>query len=154
MDKQYLFKIIEFSNYDGDSFDLTLDLGFDLVIHRKCRLNGVDTPELRGGTELSKAAGRLARDVARKFVEDAIADGGASFSSQSYTGKFGRPLGDIVRHRDDRSLVKWLLRNHYGVRYQGQAKSEVADEHKENFQRLVSKGELVAGDFLKQGIIA
>lgn len=59
------FKILEFSNYDGDSFDLTLDLGFNLVIHRKCRLEGADTPELRDKRPDYKAAAYLARDKVR-----------------------------------------------------------------------------------------
>ena len=43
------FKILDFDNYDGDSINLTLDLGFDLVFHISSRVEGIDTPELRGG---------------------------------------------------------------------------------------------------------
>ena len=45
----YRYRIRDFENYDGDSFDLSLDLGFEIVVHKGCRLMGVDTPELRGG---------------------------------------------------------------------------------------------------------
>ena len=138
----FRFNIIDFSNYDGDSFDLTLDLGFDLVIHQKCRLEGIDTPELRGGDERHKAAGYLARDEARRFVKDAMDVGGAVFVSETYRGKFGRPLGDIVRVGDGRSLRDELLERRLGVPYHGQAKSEVAALHLENIERLVEQGQI------------
>ena len=138
----YRFKIVGFENYDGDSFDLTLDLGFDLILHRKCRINGVDTPELRGGTDEQKAAGRLARDKARLFVAEAMVDGGAEFVSQNYSGKFGRPLGDIVRQSDGVGLVSYLIGSNYGVPYFGQAKSKVAGAHAANLAALKEAGEI------------
>lgn len=138
----YKFKILNFDNYDGDSFDLTLDLGFDLVAYHKCRIEGIDTPELRGGTDDSKAAGRLARDVARDFVNEALSNGGALFQSETYRGKFGRPLGDIIRKRDGQSMREYLIGEHLGVRYHGQAKSDVADAHERNLQYLKHTGKI------------
>ena len=137
------FKIIEFSNYDGDSFDLTLDLGFELVYHQKCRIEGIDTPELRGGTTLTKAAARLARDVAREWVQEAMEDGGAVFFSETYRGKYGRPLGDIERTSDGASMRQHLLDNHLGVPYHGQAKSKVAGEHADNLKFLMDSNKIV-----------
>ena len=33
---------------DGDTVDVTLDLGFDVKLHKqRCRLAGIDTPESR-----------------------------------------------------------------------------------------------------------
>ena len=138
---EYKFKILEFSNYDGDSFDLTLDLGFNLVTHQKCRINGVDTPELRGGTDEQKKAGIVARDVARQWVIEAQANGGAWFVSEGYKGKFGRPLGDIHNVNRD-SMRHFLIRMHYGVPYHGQAKREVADLHDLNLQILKDRGDI------------
>ena len=138
---EYRFKILEFSNYDGDSFDLTLDLGFNLITHKKCRINGVDTPELRGGTDEQKKAGIVARDVARQWVIEAQAGGTAYFTSEGYKGKFGRPLGDIVSESGD-SMRDFLIRMHYGVPYHGQAKREVADLHEINLQILKDRGDI------------
>ena len=136
------FRILGFENYDGDSFNLTLDLGFDLVHHVSARIEGIDTPELRGGTELSKAAGRLARDTARRFVRDALNTGGAVFLSTSYRGKYGRPLGDIQRGRDGKLLSAMLFDMRLAVPYAGQAKSEVAAAHQKNIEALVESGRL------------
>ena len=138
----YNFPILDFDNYDGDSFDLKLDLGFNLFLFRQCRLHGVDTPELRGGTDLSKAAGRLARDEARAWVQAAVENGGAVFSSRAYTGKYGRPLGDVVRVRDGVSLVETLIERRLGVPYHGQAKAKIADQHAENLGHLLATGQL------------
>ena len=140
MAKDYTFKILEFSNYDGDSFDLTLDLGFDLIIHRKVRINGIDTPELRGGTDDSKAAGRLAKNMATDWVQNAIEfNGGAYFQSQCYTGKFGRPLGDIIDNKNN-SLVDYLLKERLAVPYKGQAKKDIQDLHDANIKYLKEDG--------------
>lgn len=133
----YRYPIRAASFYDGDSMDLTLDLGFALVLHRKCRLQGVDTPELRGGTEASRAAGRLARDVAQAFVASA---GDAAFVSETWTGKFGRPLGDIETSAG--SLREKLIEGRYAVPYHGGAKADVAELHAENLAALVARGEL------------
>ena len=137
----YRFKILEFSNYDGDSFDLTMDLGFDIVTHKKCRINGVDTPELRGGTDLEKAAGRLARDEARAWCMQAMGKDKIYFVSEGYKGKFGRPLGDI-QDAEGNSMRQYLLDKHLGVPYEGQAKSEVDHLHAINLQHLLKLGVL------------
>ena len=133
--QHYIYKITAFSNYDGDSFDLTLDLGFDLIVHKKTRIMGVDTPELRGGTVESKAAGQLAKHEATAFVSNAMIEGNAYFSSEGYTGKFGRPLGDIVDAAGN-SLRKYLIDNHLGVPYEGQAKREIQSLHDVNLAIL------------------
>ena len=135
----YFYKITEFSNYDGDSFDLTLDLGFELITHKKVRINGLDTPELRGGTDQSKALGRHAKMMAAEWVKSAIAQGGAFFASQGYKGKFGRPLGDIVNAYEG-SLKKYLLQQRLAVPYHGQAKALVARDHEEILKHHIELG--------------
>ena len=137
----YRFKIITFENYDGDSFDLTLDLGFDLVTHRKCRIDGVDTPELRGGTDDSKAAAKVARDMAHLFVgEGLVKEEDVVFVSENYTGKYGRPLGDI--EVNGQSLREYLIERNYGVPYHGQAKASVQSLHDANLAVLKERGEI------------
>ena len=142
---KYAFKILESCNYDGDSFDLHLDLGFSLSFFRKCRVFGIDTPELRGGTDKSKAAGYLARDLARTFVDEGMRAENAEvvFESTGYSGKFGRPLGDIAVIYEDGSverLTEYLLENRLAVRYHGQAKREIQAEHDANIAHLEAQG--------------
>ena len=140
----YLYKIKDFSNYDGDSFDLTLDFGFDLVMHEKCRIFGLDTPELRGGTPESKKAGYLAKDRATEIVQTMMDDEGAFFLSENYAGKFGRPLGNIVGMIDGVvvNLRDALIAENLGVEYHGQAKRDIQDEHDKNLAILQEQGKI------------
>ena len=141
MNTEYTYKILDFSNYDGDSYDLTLDLGFDLVYHAKCRLFGADTPEIRDPRPLYKAAAYLARDKVRDRIDVAMKHGSkVVFASENYAGKFGRPLGDIVI--DGNSLRSWLIRESLAVPYAGQAKSEVAALHQQNIETLHKEGKI------------
>ena len=129
------FTILAFDNYDGDSFNLTLDLGFGLHLHRQCRLEGADTPELRDRRPDWKAAAYLARDQVRAWVAQA---GEAVFVSETYTGKFGRPLGDI--EIDGKSVRERLIAEHLAVPYAGQAKADIAAEHQRNIDILKTAG--------------
>lgn len=142
--KTYRFGIIEFDNYDGDSFNLMLDLGFEIPHPRAVRLNGVDTPELRGGNATSKTFAKLARDKAHQFIANAIADCGAEFVSELYRGKYGRPLGDIVALGENllpaKSLRDYLLENRLGVPYEGGSKAHLAPLHQANFEHLMEHG--------------
>ena len=142
--KEYKFRICDSVNYDGDSYNLTLDLGFELVIYRKCRMDGADTPELRSGDAQHRAAGELARVKVEAWIEEGLLSGKAWFVSETYTGKYGRPLGDIHRLLDAsnnvESLRSYLFKNFLAVPYAGQAKSEVAGLHKANIAALQDKG--------------
>ena len=88
MKHQWTFPVEVESNYDGDTLRCSFDLGFGMIYWNSIRLASVDTPELRGGTDLTKAAGRLARDRVRELVEAADE---IIFHSTVWAGKYGRP---------------------------------------------------------------
>ena len=138
------YKILSFTNYDGDSFRLNLDMGFNLNFQTPTRIIGIDTPELKGGTDESKAAGRLARDRAREFVREAVNKGQAWFLSLEKPDKFGRALGDILyadlttRTR----LTDMLLSENLAVRYEGQNKAEIQSAHDRNLEILQKEGKI------------
>ena len=48
---------------DGDTVDAEIDLGFRMKTTQRLRLKGIDTPELRGGTDEAQAKGQLAKSV-------------------------------------------------------------------------------------------
>ena len=137
---QFTFPILGFDNYDGDSFDLKLDVGFHLFAFRQCRLEGADTPELRDRRPAWKAAGYLAKRFAHEFIARGVADGAAYFVSQTYTGKYGRPLGDIIVAGV--SLREELIRQRLAVPYHGQAKSAIEAEHQLNIDALIEQGKI------------
>lgn len=75
---------------DGDTADVTIDLGFHIWIKQRVRIRGVDTPEMHGAT---KAAG----EAAKSFTEDWFATM-LEFQIRTYldkTDSFGRVLADI-----------------------------------------------------------
>lgn len=76
---------------DGDTVELRVDVGFHTYVQKKFRVLGVDTPELRGGTEETKAKAREARDYVIKKLVNAV---GLVVRTQK-PDSFGRWLADI-----------------------------------------------------------
>lgn len=77
---------------DGDTIDLDIDLGFAVTLRERVRLEGVNTPEVRGH---EKGAGF----EAKAFVEEWFASGTEfEYWSNKYNkhDKYGRSLGTIV----------------------------------------------------------
>ena len=90
MDLFYYKGYVE-SVYDGDTMTITLDLGFSMHAHKvKVRLLGVNTPELRGGTEQTKKAGYEARDFVRNLCLHKHV-----FIRSEKKGKYGRYLATV-----------------------------------------------------------
>ena len=135
----YLYAAKYLGAYDGDSVTLEIskqwDFGFYMKVtesHRiKTRIKGVDTPELRDSRPDWKAAGYLARDKVRKFLEDAQE---LVFVSLDKPDKYGRALGDI--QADGHSLTEFLLTARLGVAYEGQNKLAIEEAHAKNIQWL------------------
>lgn len=65
------------SIYDGDTFTFNLDLGFSVGKKKlKCRLSGVNTPEIRSSrtikiTDRERALAKQARDFVKETLEGA-----------------------------------------------------------------------------------
>lgn len=66
---EYIFESRFISAYDGDSLTLLDDLGHNVTVKSKVRLKGLDTPELRGGTPLTKQAAKIVRDYVILWCE-------------------------------------------------------------------------------------
>ena len=65
----YKYKAKITSVYDGDTCTADIDLGFYMVLRKvKIRLYGIDTAEIRGGTEQTKKAAVEARDFLRSTI--------------------------------------------------------------------------------------
>lgn len=89
MDK-YLYSCKVLDVYDADTMTLLIDVGFSIHIKEKCRLMGVDTPEIRTRNAKEKKFGLEARDFVRELIL------GKDVEIQTYKkGKFGRYLIDL-----------------------------------------------------------
>lgn len=80
---------------DGDTIDVTLDLGFDIYHRGRVRFHGVNAPESRTRDAVEKQAGL----AAKRYVEDWVSGHESKVIIQTSIddrGKFGRILGRIL----------------------------------------------------------
>ena len=99
---------------DGDTIDVTIDLGFRLYHKIRVRLAGIDTPEVRtkDGVYLEeKAAGIRAKSHLVECIEKATE---ITLQTEK-TGKYGRYLG--VVYADGSNLNQILLDEGYAEVY-------------------------------------
>ena len=122
---------------DGDTVDVILDLGFDILYRCRVRLYGIDTPESRTRNLDEKARGKMAG----AFLKDSI-DSGKKVVIQTKLkdskGKFGRVLGDVIV--DGININQELIKNYYAVAYFGQSKEDIELGHTENRTKLIELG--------------
>ena len=123
-------------NYDGDTFFLELDVGFHQRHYEQVRLANVDTPEMRGGTDATKAAARLAKEQARALIDGANV---CVFECTKWGGKYGRPVGNI--EIDGSDLGERLIEEGLAIKFFGNAKERLV-LHKENAKTLKNQGRI------------
>ena len=121
---------------DGDTIDVLLDMGFDILYQQRVRLFGIDTPESRTRDKEEKKYGLLSK----YFLKAELALG-KKITVKTYkgdeTGKFGRILGDIWI--DGKSVNQKMCDKGYAVPYYGQNKDLVEEAHLKNRKRLANK---------------
>ena len=92
----YNFRVVKIDKVvDGDTIDVTIDLGFDLYKKERVRIAGVDTPEKRTRDLEEKALGLDATYWMKKQLEDTIAGDEELIirtELKGGTGKYGRPV--------------------------------------------------------------
>jgi len=91
MQRKYEYAAELIKVVDGDTVDLRIDLGFYMSAALRFRLLGVDTPELRGGTDETKAKARVAKDFVLARLEAADQIRATTYKADS----FGRWLADV-----------------------------------------------------------
>ena len=123
----YNFRVIEIDRVvDGDTIDVTIDLGFDLYKKERVRVAGVDTPEKRTRNLEEKELGIDATYWLQEKLEGAVAgdddliirtelDGGV--------GKYGRLLGWLYVGDSEVSLNEQMIAEGYAHSYDGGTKN-------------------------------
>jgi len=103
--------------YDGDTITVASKLPYpnSPVYRFHVRLNGIDTPEIKGKTDDEKAAAHHAQ----KALENLILHKTVTLKNLK-TEKYGRILADVYLKKV--SLNKWMLDNNYAVKYEGGTK--------------------------------
>ena len=119
---------------DGDTIDVTIDLGFDLYKKERVRVAGVDTPEKRTRDLEEKALGIDATNWLKKKLEDTIA-GEDELSIRTELvggmGKYGRLLGWLYVGDADLSLNEQMITEGYAWAYDGGTKKKDFEELRE-----------------------
>ena len=131
----YNFRVISIDKVvDGDTIDVTIDLGFDLYKKERVRVAGVDTPEKRTRNLEEKALGLDATAWIKDHLEGAVngdddliirteLDGGV--------GKYGRLLGWLYIGDATVSLNEKMIDEGYAWAYDGGTKNKNFEELRE-----------------------
>ena len=129
---------------DGDTIDVTIDLGFDLYKKERVRIAGVDTPEKRTRDLEEKALGIDATNWLKKKLEDTIAGEGDELAIRTELvggmGKYGRLLGWLYINEDTVSLNEQMITEGYAWAYDGGTKQkdfETLREIRRSFGTLI-----------------
>lgn len=90
----YRYRATYVKNYDGDTVDVNIDLGLGVwKMNERLRLYGIDTPEMRGGTEETRRQARAAKNYVSKALASAMDILIETHKDKS--GKYGRLLAII-----------------------------------------------------------
>ena len=132
----YNFRVTKIDKVlDGDTIDVTIDLGFDLYKKERGRIAGVATPEKRTRDLEEKALGIDATNWLKKKLEDTIAGDGDELTIRTElvggTGKYGRLLGWLYINEDTISLNEQMITEGYAWAYDGGTKQKDFEELRE-----------------------
>ena len=103
--------------YDGDTITIASHLPYnDSPLFRfSVRLNGIDTPEIKGKNENEKKVASLARDALRdKIMQKDVKLMGVQ------SEKYGRVLATVYFNNEN--INQWMINEHYAVEYDGGTK--------------------------------
>ena len=121
---------------DGDTIDVDIDLGFSVWLNKqRIRLAGIDTPESRTRNKDEKVRGLMSK----KYLVDALSEGQVVIKThRDKKGKFGRVLGEM--YVNDNNINLRMVDEYLAVKYEGQNKADIEEEHLVNRQKLIDKG--------------
>jgi micrococcal nuclease len=117
---QYYVRKVE-NIVDGDTIDVLIDLGFDILFASRVRLAGIDTPESRTKDLKEKALGLESKEYLKKHLKDAKSVVIKTEKMDS-SEKYGRILGWIYVNEDTESLNDKMINDGYAWGYMGDTK--------------------------------
>ena len=124
---------------DGDTCDVTLHLGFDILFKGRVRLTGIDTPESRTRDLEEKKFGL----ASKQYFKDWVAQQKYVLVESTEKGKFGRILGRIYNADMSECYNDKSIEDHHAVPYNGENKELVEQQHMDNRIWLTEQGLVV-----------
>ncbi len=106
---------------DGDTIDVIIDLGFDILFSSRVRLAGIDTPESRTTDKAEKALGIEAKEYLKKHLKDSKSVVIRTEKMDS-SEKYGRILGWVYINGDSESINNKMINDGYAWGYLGETK--------------------------------
>jgi micrococcal nuclease len=106
---------------DGDTIDVIIDLGFDILFSSRVRLAGIDTPESRTTDKAEKALGIEAKEYLKKQLKDAKTVVIRTEKMDS-SEKYGRILGWVYVNGESESINNKMINDGYAWGYLGETK--------------------------------
>jgi len=124
----YNFRVTKINKVlDGDTIDVTIDLGFDLYKKERVRIAGVDTPEKRTRDKEEKALGIDATNWLKEKLTNTI-NGNDELTIRTElvggVGKYGRLLGWLYIGDSNMSLNEKMIQEGYAWAYDGGTKQK------------------------------
>ena len=120
---------------DGDTVDVDIDLGFGVWMRKeRIRILGIDTPESRTSDKIEKIYGNLAKEFVKSYLKPGSTQ--VLQTEKDGTGKFGSILGKFLVYDNKTDsqmhLGDIMIREHLAVKYEGQSKKDIAEQHIKN----------------------
>jgi micrococcal nuclease len=106
---------------DGDTIDVIIDLGFDIMFSSRVRLAGIDTPESRTTDKVEKALGLESKEYLKKNLKDAKSIV-IKTEKMNSSEKYGRILGWLYINDDTESINDKMINDGYAWGYLGETK--------------------------------
>jgi micrococcal nuclease len=106
---------------DGDTIDVIIDLGFDIMFSSRVRLAGIDTPESRTTDKAEKALGLESKEYLKKYFKDAKPVV-IKTEKMNSSEKYGRILGWLYVNGDTESVNDKMINDGYAWGYLGDTK--------------------------------
>jgi micrococcal nuclease len=106
---------------DGDTIDVVIDLGFDILFASRVRLAGIDTPESRTTDKIEKALGLEAKEYLKKQLKEAKSVVIRTEKMNS-SEKYGRILGWVYVNGESESINNKMINDGYAWGYLGETK--------------------------------
>ena len=122
----YNFRVVKVNRVvDGDTIDVTIDLGFEIFKKERVRVAGVDTPEKRTRDLEEKALGIDATNWLKEELKNVL-DGDDELIIRTElhggVGKYGRLLGWLYVGDEELSLNEQMITQGYAHAYDGGTK--------------------------------
>jgi micrococcal nuclease len=115
------FKVISCRVIDGDSINVTIDLGVRCRWEGNLRLAGINCPEARGD---ERDAGKAVGEWVKTYINERVDEGYTVRIMSHEFDKFGRLLGDVyfwhpITARSTTPLSQILIEKGYAKEYNG-----------------------------------